>query len=634
VTEKRSRYEDVNSEYYSVSDIAPNGNEPAFQELLIQHVFEKHARSNPNALAIVHPEKQLTYAELNGRANTLAKLLLASGIQPGHYVGICAERSVEAVIAYLGILKSGGAYVPLDPEYPNERLKFIVHDCAPKLILVQNRFKERFAGFGSCTLSLDEAVIAECSEDLDVSGLCSLSAAYVIYTSGSTGTPKGVVVEHRNVLGLTTNSTYATLTPDDCVAHCASPSFDATTWEVWGPLLNGARLLVVPQSILLHRAMLNHLLLHHAVTAMFLTVRLFNEYVDALEEAFGNLTYLLIGGEAVNASLVRHALSKPKPPRWLINAYGPTEATTFATTFRISKAAAEESNIPIGKPISNTYVLILNESGDVAPTDVIGEIYIGGSGVARGYLNGPALTAERFLPDRSNCMRSGRLYRTGDYARQRNDGQIEYVGRNDSQVKIRGYRVEPGEIEAQLMMHEHVRDAVVVPSNDSQGGKSLVAFVTLRNGCCVRIANLRAHLSNLLPSFMIPEAFAILEKLPLTPNGKVDRRALLERDIKPSASENFEPPQGQVEESLAKAWREVLNLKRVGRNDDFFELGANSIKIIKMIAAIEEKFGPVSVQDVFRNPTVKSLAQVIQTRLLNRIDSGNTDNSELDRFTF
>lgn len=443
---------------------------------LIHELFEAQVKRSPNATATSFDDEELTYAQLNARANSLAHQLLAENIKPEMRVGICVERSSDTIAAYLGVLKTGAAYVPLDPSYPFDRLRFMLRDSTPFAVIAQRTNADRLATLGAKVI-IPMPVDDTARENPRIAGLTPRNLAYVIYTSGSTGTPKGVLIEHRSVVRLVIDVSYAQINEADCVAHCSSPSFDATTWEVWSALLNGGRLLIVPREIVLNPTLLNSTLQKHHVTAMWLTVGLFNEYVDALESAFGQLRYLLIGGDALNESTVYRALSKPKRPQFLINGYGPTETTTFACTYILPPHLDRGAPIPIGRPINNTKIYILNDLLEPVPIGCAGEIFIGGDGVARGYLNNPS-TSERFLPDPFVSSSDSRIYRSGDVGRWRHDGNVEYLGRQDSQIKLRGFRVELSGIERVLENHPNVTEALVTVQESSTGEKSISAYVT------------------------------------------------------------------------------------------------------------------------------------------------------------
>jgi len=584
---------------------------PYPRERLIHELFEAQAERSPEAVAVVSAEQELTYAQLNCRANQVAHALLARGVQPGDRVGLYAVRSVGAVVGLLGILKSGGAYVPLDPSYPPERLAFMIEDSSPVAVLTLGSLQ--VVGLNMPLIRLDEELLQP-NGNPAVSGLTSHNLCYVIYTSGSTGKPKGVMVEHHSVVRLVVNVPFPKIRCEDCVAHCASLSFDAATWEVWAPLLNGARLLVVPQSEVLEPGALNLTLVRHAVTVMWLTVGLFNEYVDALEEAFSKLRYLLIGGDALNPSTVARALTKTKPPRYLINGYGPTETTTFASMYVITALAEGSHMVPIGRPIANTRIYILNDDREPVRIGITGEIYIGGAGVARGYLNEPELTAERFLPDPFTGTRDSRLYRSGDLGRWRADGNIEYLGRNDFQVKVRGFRVELGEIEAALQSQVGVKQAVVIARGDAPGEKRLVAYIAQGAEKCPSDEGLRAHLLRVLPEYMLPSAFVFLESFPLTANGKLDRHRLPAPKFARYPGASFEAPRGEIEEALAEIWQEVLRVERIGQEENFFQLGGHSLIGMQLIRRVAEKLSTqLPVHAVYQYPTVRKMAQLIQS---------------------
>nr|WP_236432391.1 non-ribosomal peptide synthetase [Pseudomonas syringae] len=593
-------------------------------EKLLHQLFEEQAAQQPDALAVVDETASLTYGELNARANRLAHYLIGLGIQPDDRVAICAQRSLEMVVGLLGILKAGGAYVPLDPGYPPERLRYMLEDSAPVAVLVQEALQECLPAVNVPQVVMDSVDLSSgtgglpCGNpDLDAPGLASGMPAYVMYTSGSSGVPKGVLIEHRSVLRLVINNPYARITTEDCVAHGANTAFDASTWEIWSALLNGAKLLVVSQATLLNPARLNHVLIEGGVTALWLTAGLFNEYVDVLAVAFSKLRYLLVGGDVLDPVSVAKVLSRAHRPRHLINGYGPTETTTFASTYEIHALSDNSRSIPIGRPIGNTRIYLLDAHGQPVPIGVSGEIHIGGAGVARGYLNLPELTAERFLEDPFSAEPAARMYRSGDLGRWLADGNIEYLGRNDDQVKLRGFRIELGEIESQLAACPGVREAVVLVREHRPGDKRLVAYLTAQEGAVLSAAQLREQLSQGLAEYMIPSAFVTLARFPLTPNGKLDRRALPAPEDDAYASRGYEAPAGEIEHALAEIWQALLGLERVGRHDHFFELGGHSLLAVQLVSRLRQRFEvEVALRDVFAEPTLQGLArQVANARL-------------------
>jgi amino acid adenylation domain-containing protein len=585
---------------------------------LVHALFEARVAQQPDAIAIDGDGERVSYAELNRRANRVAHRLIGLGVKPDDRVALCAERSAAMVVGMLGVLKAGGAYVPMDPAYPVERLGYMLADSAPVAVLTRAALRDglpALAGLTCPVLALDEDFEAADHEDATdpvVAGLTSRHLAYVIYTSGSTGQPKGVMVEHRNVLRLLVNNPYAPLTPEDCVGHCSNPAFDASVWEIWGSLLSGARLLVVPQAVLLDAQAFNRFLVDGRVTAILLTTGLFNEYADTLAPAFSGLTHLLVGGDVLDARSAARVLQAESPPRRLINAYGPTESTMLATTFEVFASNGSVRAVPIGRPIANTQIYILDGRGTPVPVGVAGEIHIGGAGVARGYLNRPELTAERFLDDPFSNEADARMYKTGDLGRWLPDGNIEYLGRNDFQVKIRGFRIELGEIEAKLAACPGVREAVVVAREDVAGDKRLVAYVVSQNeDAAPSIADLRERLSRDLPEYMIPSAFVSLAALPLTPNGKLDRKALPAPDQNAVATREYEAPIGETEQAIAAIWQDLLGLDRIGRHDHFFELGGHSLLAVRLVTRLRAALGvDIALRDVFAQPTLSGLARI------------------------
>lgn len=610
---------------------------------LIHSIFQARAEQRPDAIALISGDQRLTYAQLNSRANCVAHALLSQGVRPDDRIGLCIERSLDLVIGLLGILKAGAAYVPLDPAYPTERLAFMIEDSSPKVILTHTNYRARLPTDSRMVILMDREPLANTDNPI-IEGLTSRSLAYVTYTSGSTGRSKGVMIEHRSVLRLVINASYAPVGPDDCVAHCASPSFDAATWEIWAPLQNGARVLLIPPSTVLEPVTLNQVLVQHGVTALFISVGLFHEYVDLLEEAFGGLKYLLVGGDVPSASKLARLLNKRSAPQHLLNVYGPTETTTFATAFPITKADLLGRAPPIGRPITNTQVYVLDNRGYPVPRGIVGEIFIGGPGVARGYINQSALTSDRFVADPFSKTPGDRLYKSGDLGFWRSDGILEFIGRNDLQVKIRGFRVEPGEIEVVLQSHYAVKQAVVVAREDKSGQKSLVGYVVLDLGLDAErrqgeqsfqgnqtaviqkkldieasleqltVVRLREFLASRLPQYMIPRSLVVLDRLPLTPNGKVDRQALPEPAARSASKHAPIENLTALEEILGKKWMQLLKLDRIGIDENFFELGGHSILGLRLAAEISQA---LSIQlptiAVYQHPSIRSMASFIET---------------------
>ena len=588
------------------------------RDALIHELFEQQAARRPEAIAITDEGQSISYGELNARANRLAHHLIAQGIAPDDRVAICVERSLDLVVGLLGILKAGGAYVPLDPAYPAERLALLLHDSAPKVLLTNADVEAQLSPGTVPVLRLDvdfrvlERRLPSHDPAARERGLHARHLAYVMYTSGSTGTPKGVMVEHRNVNRLVINNTYVKLGDDDCVAHAANPAFDAATWEIWGALLNGARLLVLPPATVLDAQRFDQQLLAQGVTALWMTVGLFNQYVPSMRASFARLRYLLVGGDALDPRTIRDVLALPQRPGHLVNGYGPTETTTFACTHAIDELAPDAASVPIGRPIANTQVYILDARGEPVPLGVTGEIHIGGDGVARGYLNQPALTAERFLRDPFHTDARARMYKTGDLGRWLADGTIEYLGRNDFQVKLRGFRIELGEIEAKLAACEGVREAVVLAREDQPGDKRLVAYVTAVAGQALAAADLRVSLQAQLPEYMLPGAFVVLDALPLTPNGKLDRKALPAPDITALGLREYVAPEGDIEQALAEIWQSLFGIEQVGRGEHFFELGGHSLLAVQMVSHIRERLGvELPLRELFARPVLHALAEAV-----------------------
>ncbi|HEY0022716.1 MAG TPA: non-ribosomal peptide synthase/polyketide synthase [Longimicrobium sp.] len=572
----------------------------------IHRLFEEQAERTPGAVAVVDEDRSLTYAELNARANRLAHHLRAMGVGPDARVAILVPRSTELVVCELAILKAGAAYVPIDPAFPAERIAFMVADSGAPLVL-SRAGDDLPALAGVERVDVDALSEGPCHDPgVPVDGGAT---AYVMYTSGSTGEPKGVVVPHRAIARLVFNNGYADFRADDRVAFAANPAFDATTMEVWGPLLHGGRTVVIPREVLLDADAFARTLAGQQVTTLFITTAVFNQYAQAIPGALANLRRLLTGGEAADPSSFARVLAENGPVS-LIHCYGPTETTTFAITHEVTDVEEGARSIPLGRPIANTRIYLLDAHGEPVPVGVAGELHIGGPGVALGYLDRPGLTGGRFVPDPSGGTPGARMYRTGDLGRWLPDGAIEFLGRNDFQVKVRGFRIELGEVEARLLAHPEVREAVVLAREDAPGDRRLVAYYVGGEGA--EAEQLRSHLSEQLPEYMVPAAFMRLEALPLTPNGKVDRRALPAPELA-SAENLYVAPRTPVEEVLAGVWAEVLRLERVGVEDSFFELGGHSLLATRMVSRIREVFAvELPLRALFEGPTVAALAKAVE----------------------
>ena len=581
----------------------------------VHQLFEEQVEETPDAIALIFNEQQLTYRELNVRANQLAHELRVHGFGPDTLIGICMERSVELVVGLLGILKAGGAYVSLDPTYPKERLALMLEDTQPPVILTQTHLAVCLPTQAARLLYLGGEQIALPDARLSLNPVRTATAdnlAYVSFTSGSTGRPKGVCVPHRGVVRLVQGTNYAHLAADEVFLQLAPIAFDASTLEIWGALLNGARLVVFPpQTPTL--AEIGETIQRHGVTTLWLTAGLFQQMVEEQCESLRGVRQLLSGGDVLSVPQVRKALAN-LPGCKLINGYGPTENTTFTCCHAITEASLNRGSVPIGRPIANTQVLVLDEQRQPVPTGIPGELYTGGDGLARGYLKRPELTAERFVRHPFNHDPDARLYQTGDLVRWLPDGNLEFLGRMDQQVKIRGFRVELGEIEAVLGGHPGVRECVVIARQDPPGEKRLVAYVVAQQQPAPTVGELRQFLHDRLPAYMLPAVFVFLDALPLSPNGKVDRSALAAPDaVRPDLEKRFIPPRNPTELRLAKIWEDVLNLHPIGVADKFFDLGGHSLLAVRMLARIEKVFDkklPLAV--VFQFPTIEELANVIR----------------------
>nr|WP_279627603.1 non-ribosomal peptide synthetase [Pseudomonas salomonii] len=567
----------------------------------VHQVFEAWAQAQPQAVAAVHGQQQVSYTELNTRANRLAHHLVSLGLQAGDSVAVLLERSIDLLVCQLAISKCAAVYVPLDVNAPVERQAFMLEDSHAAWLL-SNTGQARV--FDVPRIDLDLLKLGDQPAHNPALEPSAETAAYIMYTSGSTGTPKGVLVPHRAITRLVINNGYADFNQHDRVAFASNPAFDASTLDVWAPLLNGGAVVVVDQDTLLSRADFAALLQQQAVSVLWMTAGLFHQYADGLLPVFTQLRYLIVGGDVLDPSVIARVL-KDGAPQHLLNGYGPTEATTFSTTFEIT--SAEEGSIPIGRPVGNSRAYVLDAHQQPVPVGVTGELYIGGQGVALGYLNRADLTAQTFLADPFSD--TGLMYRTGDLVAWRADGTLQYQGRNDQQVKIRGFRIELGEIETRLSEHPQVKDAVVLAREDEPGHKRLVAYFTERDS--VDIATLRDDLLTQLPDYMVPSAYVRLDSLPLTSNGKVDRKALPAPDQDALLSRGYEAPQGEVENVLARIWADLLKVEQVGRYDNFFELGGHSLLSVSLIERMRQAGLGADVRVLFSQPTLAALAGAV-----------------------
>lgn len=586
----------------------------------IHRLFEAQAAQTPDATALSFAGATLTYAELNRRANCLARHLRALGVGPEIGVGVYVERSLEMIVGVLGILKAGGAYVPLDPTYPQERLAFMIHDTQAPVILTHTQLAGKLPAYAGHVVNLDADLWTTFPDANLDGGATADSLAYVMYTSGSTGTPKGTSIVHRAVVRLVKNTNFASLTAAETFLQLATLSFDASTLEIWGSLLNGGKLVIFPA----HKPSLDELarfIEEHRITTLWLTAGLFHQMVDAFPESLRSVRQLLAGGDVLSVTHVRQMLDLLPAGHTLINGYGPTENTTFTCCYPMRSAAAIGATVPIGRPIANTQVYILDRAMRPVPIGVPGELHIGGDGLARGYWRQPALTAERFVPHPFSAEPDARLYKTGDLARYLPDGNVEFLGRLDNQVKIRGYRVEPGEIEARLEQHPAVQNAVVVAREDIPGDKRLVAYVVPQPSQQPTADLLREALQSALPDYMTPSAFVLLDAFPLTPNGKVNRSALPAPDWTHAAA-TYTAPRTTAEEMLAAIWQDVLGLPQVGVHDNFFALGGHSLLATRVISRAQQAFQTtIPLRAIFEAPTVARLAAAIEAILIREIEA-------------
>jgi amino acid adenylation domain-containing protein len=576
----------------------------------IHELFAEQASRTPTAEAVALGDLRLTYAELDSRANQLAHYLRTIGVGPEVVVGLCLERSLELIVALMGILKAGGAYLPLDRNYPQERIAYLVKDACAPFVLTSGATDPVLSPYGLRTIKLDLKApeIIKQPTNAPESGASSENLAYVIYTSGSSGNPKGVGVVHRNISRLVLNTNYVQISPHDVFLQLAPVTFDAATFEIWGALLNGAKLALYAPDPMLDLLKLKSVIQQAGVSVLWLTAGLFNSIVDGDALILSSVKQLLVGGDVVSAMHVKR-LMEQIPTCRVINGYGPTEGTTFSVCFPIPNLSAIEKNVPIGRPVSNSTAYVLNSDGQPVPLGETGELYIGGAGLARGYFHRPDMAAESFVPNPFG-ERGSRLYRTGDLVRYSSDGVLEFVGRVDFQVKVRGYRIELEEVEAALLSDPDIRQAAVVVQSEPRGDKKLVAYV-VGAGKAPDFRKVRERMGRRLPEYMVPSAMVILDALPLTANGKVDRKALLP----PAPAERTAAGPG-VEEVITNIWSGTLGTNNIGLDDDFFDLGGTSLALINVVVEMSKRFGiPLETGIVAGGATVRALSQAVKGKI-------------------
>lgn len=606
-------------------------------DVSIKALFENIVLNQPQSNALIHHETSLTYDELNQRANQLAHHLFTLGIRADQIVAVALPRSIDLIVTLVAILKLGSAYLYLDLDYPAERLMYLLNDSSAIALIGTDNSIDKFPEIYLPIINLDETNFSEYpSDNLDIN-ISSSALAYIIYTSGTTGKPKGVLIEQRSIIRLVRNTNFIQITAKDCLAHASSAAFDAATLEIWGALLNGAELAIFDQKEALEQDIFSELLAKYSVTILWLTASLFNNMVNDNPNIFSKLVTLIIGGEKLSSRHIRQLFEKDKAPKKVLNGYGPTENTVFTTTYEITASNVTQEELPIGSPIANTQVYILNKHGHLAPLGVIGEITTSGDGLARGYLGDEALTAQKFRQypfsdlaiDVPNLPE--RIYCTGDLGRYLPDGSIQYCGRIDKQVKLRGYRIELNEIRLAINSYEAVLDSIVISRiNEESQETYLIAYITFQKSNDPNISDntvkekIRAFLQNKLPVYMVPRYLVIIDKLPLTKNGKLDYAKLPDPQMQDENVRAYIQPNSKLEQTLVDIWKKVLNQNNFDIHSNFFEYGGDSIKCVRIVSLAKDYGISYTINDVFKYPTIAQLIQQLALNIeeikLNRIE--------------
>ena len=602
----------------------------------IHHLFEEQVKKTPDSVALVFEDIQMTYREFNKKANILAHYLISLGVGPEIFVCICMERSLEMVLAIYAIIKAGGAYVPIDPDYPEDRVKYMLEDSEGKIILAQKKFRELLSDVKSDIIFTDSSDNIFKEDKHSSNNPCidikSENAAYMIYTSGSTGKPKGVVNTHKGILNrlLWMQDAYM-LNSEDVVLQKTPFSFDVSVWEFLWPLFTGASIVEAKPGGHMDPDYLAYLIWKEKITTLHFVPSMLSAFLDSADTKLcGSIKRVICSGEALSPDIQKRFFKKLNCE--LHNLYGPTEAAIDVSYWECNENNLY-SSVPIGKPVANTQLYILDKNLVPVPVGVSGELHIGGYQVARGYHNRPNLTAEKFIPDIFSHEPNSRLYKTGDLAKWLPDGNIEFLGRIDFQVKIRGFRIELGEIESVLSAHPGVKENVVIAKESHAGDKQLAAYV-VAEGLDIEnqeqnVSDIRSFLKEKLPDYMIPSFFVFMDSLPLTPNGKIDRKKLPEPDISAMQKE-YVAPRTDTEKKIASIWEEVLKLEQAGIFDNFFEIGGHSLLATVVISHLKETFAlKLPIVKLFELPTISELAEYIDM-ISSMKDSGDlvSDNEE------
>lgn len=592
---------------------------PYPRDKTIVDLFEEQVDKTPDKIAIVFEQEQLTYHQVNERANQLAHYLTSKGIQPGSNIGLLSYRRIEMVISMLGILKAGGTYVPFNTEYPNERLKYIIEDAGIKYIVYTNYELLKSFELGDCDYIDFNESSANSIQPPDTR-IGVNSPVYIMYTSGTTGRPRGITVSNRNIIKLVYEPNEITVKSEDRMLQWSNYAFDGSVYEIYSSLLMGASLYLIKDNWAADVYELSRVIKEQKITICFITTALFNAFIDIDPVALTGLRKILFGGEMVSLTHVRKAFFVVGPNK-IVHVYGPTETTVFATYFSVEKVS-EDDIIPIGKPLANTKLLVFDKNKQLVPIGVPGELYIGGEGVSLGYVNNDILTAEKFVANPFCNEQTSKIYKTGDIVRYLPDGYVEFIGRMDDQVKIRGYRIELGEIESILQQSSLVSEAVVLAKEDGSGTKRLVGYVVPQGE--FNKGALISYLEGKLPHYMIPALWVKMEQLSVTSNGKIDRKILPDPDFS-ELVDQYVAPKNEAENAISEIWQELLKIERIGTKDNFFELGGHSLMVLQLVDRVRKLGVEINAKDLFAYQTIEQQSKFIATslKLIQTASQGN-----------